>query len=230
MSLKAIQLKLNWFNSFSLSLFHLCLCRTIARVVSQVHAFQKHTYAYTPDLELQSYLQARISRMGACDVSLLAADNDANFNQPAAERQTRRIQDTLRRVKASFQWFRGRPDIDAQKGREDEPSLTFSVQKTLIHMVCRHWRKTLESSARLWMWAGWELGDSSLRCCSVYSTRGHPSFDFFLIQSNYSIFYVFSVQDASQAIRCFLKEISVFFPNLLLPTTSKVYFCSQHNH
>ncbi|MCI4376250.1 hypothetical protein PGIGA_G00186180, partial [Pangasianodon gigas] len=77
--------------------------RSIARVVSQVHAFQEHTYTYTPDLELQSYLQARISRLGACDVSQLAADNDANFNQPAAERHTRRIQDTLRRVKASFQ-------------------------------------------------------------------------------------------------------------------------------
>ncbi|KAG7333906.1 hypothetical protein KOW79_002313 [Hemibagrus wyckioides] len=77
--------------------------RSIARVVSQVHAFQEHMYTYTADLELQSYLQARISRLGACDVSLLAADNDANFNQPAAERHTRRIQDTLRRVKASFQ-------------------------------------------------------------------------------------------------------------------------------
>ncbi|KAK3553467.1 hypothetical protein QTP70_003510 [Hemibagrus guttatus] len=77
--------------------------RSIARVVSQVHAFQEHMYTYTADLELQAYLHARISRLGACDVSLLAADNDANFNQPAAERHTRRIQDTLRRVKASFQ-------------------------------------------------------------------------------------------------------------------------------
>ncbi|KAI4874897.1 hypothetical protein NFI96_034469, partial [Prochilodus magdalenae] len=77
--------------------------RSIARVVSQVHAFQEHVYSYTPDLELQAYLQARITHLGACDVSLLAADNDANFNQPAAERHTRRIQDTLRRVKASFQ-------------------------------------------------------------------------------------------------------------------------------
>ncbi|KAF7710291.1 kinase non-catalytic C-lobe domain-containing protein 1 isoform X2 [Silurus meridionalis] len=77
--------------------------RSIARVASQVHASQEHMYTYIPDLELQSYLQARISRLGACDVSLLAADSDANFNQPAAERHTRRIQDTLRRVKASFQ-------------------------------------------------------------------------------------------------------------------------------
>uniref|UniRef100_A0A8B9J6Y9 Uncharacterized protein n=1 Tax=Astyanax mexicanus TaxID=7994 RepID=A0A8B9J6Y9_ASTMX len=77
--------------------------RSIARVVSQVHAFQERVYSYTPDPELQVYLQARITHLGACDVSLLAADNDANFNQPAAERHTRRIQDTLRRVKASFQ-------------------------------------------------------------------------------------------------------------------------------
>uniref|UniRef100_A0AAR2JVI0 Ras-GEF domain-containing protein n=1 Tax=Pygocentrus nattereri TaxID=42514 RepID=A0AAR2JVI0_PYGNA len=77
--------------------------RSIARVVSQVHAFQERMYSYTPDLELQAYLQARITHLGVCDVSLLAADNDANFNQPAAERHTRRIQDTLRRVKASFQ-------------------------------------------------------------------------------------------------------------------------------
>ncbi|XP_036429471.1 kinase non-catalytic C-lobe domain-containing protein 1 [Colossoma macropomum] len=77
--------------------------RSIACVVSQVHAFQERMYSYTPDLELQAYLQARITHLGVCDVSLLAADNDANFNQPAAERHTRRIQDTLRRVKASFQ-------------------------------------------------------------------------------------------------------------------------------
>ncbi|XP_066535022.1 kinase non-catalytic C-lobe domain-containing protein 1 isoform X2 [Hoplias malabaricus] len=77
--------------------------RSIARVVSQVHAFQEHSYSYTPDLELQAYLQSRIAHLGVCDVSLLAADNDANFNQPTAERHPRRIQDTLRRVKASFQ-------------------------------------------------------------------------------------------------------------------------------
>ncbi|XP_062852260.1 kinase non-catalytic C-lobe domain-containing protein 1 isoform X2 [Trichomycterus rosablanca] len=77
--------------------------RSIARVVSQVHAFQEHVFLYPPDLELQSYLQARITHLSACDVSLLAADNDTNFNQPTTERQTRRIQDTLRRVKASFQ-------------------------------------------------------------------------------------------------------------------------------
>lgn len=98
-------------------------------MVSQVHAFQEHGYTYPPDLELQSYLQARISRLGACDVSLLAADNDANFNQPAAERHTRRIQDTLRRVKASFQWPKERSD------KEDDVSLTVSEEDVNIHCL-----------------------------------------------------------------------------------------------
>ncbi|XP_065152338.1 kinase non-catalytic C-lobe domain-containing protein 1 isoform X2 [Paramisgurnus dabryanus] len=77
--------------------------RNIARVVSQVHAFQEHLYSYPPDLELQSYLRGRIARLGKCDVPLLASDNDANFNQTAIDRHGRRIHDTLRRVKASFQ-------------------------------------------------------------------------------------------------------------------------------
>ncbi|KAI7805489.1 kinase non-catalytic C-lobe domain-containing protein 1-like isoform X1 [Triplophysa rosa] len=77
--------------------------RNIARVVSQVHAFQENLYSYTPDLELQSYLRGRIARLGECDVSLLASDNNVNFNQMASDRHGRRIQDTLRRVKASFQ-------------------------------------------------------------------------------------------------------------------------------
>ncbi|XP_043110717.1 kinase non-catalytic C-lobe domain-containing protein 1 [Puntigrus tetrazona] len=74
--------------------------RNIARVVSQVHAFQERLYSYPPDLELQSYLRGRIARSGRCDILLLASDNHINFSQtPAA----RRIHDTLRRVKASFQ-------------------------------------------------------------------------------------------------------------------------------
>lgn len=109
MAVSAVWLKYEYILTysliFSISIF---VCRSIARVVSQVHAFQEHTYTYTPDLELQTYLRARISHLGACDVSLLAADNDANFNQPTAERHTRRIQDTLRRVKASFQWSRAK--------------------------------------------------------------------------------------------------------------------------
>ncbi|XP_016384169.1 protein very KIND-like [Sinocyclocheilus rhinocerous] len=74
--------------------------RNIARVVSQIHAFQEHLYSYPPDLELQAYLRERLARFGRCDIPLLASDNNTNFIQtPAA----RRIHDTLRRVKASFQ-------------------------------------------------------------------------------------------------------------------------------
>ncbi|GLD56043.1 protein very KIND, partial [Lates japonicus] len=76
--------------------------RSIAKVVSQVHAFQEAVYSYSPDRELQAYLQRRIARLATSDIHLLASDNDANFQQ-SSERQTRRIQDTLRRVKATFQ-------------------------------------------------------------------------------------------------------------------------------
>uniref|UniRef100_A0A3B5A3U3 Uncharacterized protein n=1 Tax=Stegastes partitus TaxID=144197 RepID=A0A3B5A3U3_9TELE len=75
---------------------------SIAKVVSQVHAFQEAVYPYTPDRELQAYLRRRIARFAAADIHRLAGDNDANFQQ-SSERQTRRIQDTLRRVKATFQ-------------------------------------------------------------------------------------------------------------------------------
>uniref|UniRef100_A0A672LEV4 Uncharacterized protein n=1 Tax=Sinocyclocheilus grahami TaxID=75366 RepID=A0A672LEV4_SINGR len=74
--------------------------RNIARVVSQIHAFQEHLYSYPPDLELQAYLRERLARFGRCDIPLLASDNHTNFIQTPA---TRRIHDTLRRVKASFQ-------------------------------------------------------------------------------------------------------------------------------
>ncbi|XP_052468484.1 kinase non-catalytic C-lobe domain-containing protein 1 isoform X1 [Carassius gibelio] len=74
--------------------------RNIARVVSQIQAFQERLYSYPPDLELQAYLRGRLARFGRSDISLLASDNHINFSQmPAA----RRIHDTLRRVKASFQ-------------------------------------------------------------------------------------------------------------------------------
>ncbi|KAM9345440.1 kinase non-catalytic C-lobe domain-containing protein 1 [Symphorus nematophorus] len=76
--------------------------RSIAKVVSQVHAFQEAVCPYSPDRELQAYLRHRIARLATSDIHLLAADNDANFQQ-SSERQTRRIQDTLRRVKATFQ-------------------------------------------------------------------------------------------------------------------------------
>uniref|UniRef100_A0A668AAI9 Uncharacterized protein n=2 Tax=Myripristis murdjan TaxID=586833 RepID=A0A668AAI9_9TELE len=75
--------------------------RNIAKVVSQVHAFQEAVYPYRPDRELQMYLRVRIAQLSTADIHLLAAGNDANF-QPSTERHTRRIQDTLRRVKASF--------------------------------------------------------------------------------------------------------------------------------
>uniref|UniRef100_A0A096MBV4 Kinase non-catalytic C-lobe domain containing 1 n=1 Tax=Poecilia formosa TaxID=48698 RepID=A0A096MBV4_POEFO len=76
--------------------------RNIAKVVSQVHAFQEVVYPYSPDQDLQAYLRRRIARFAMTDIHLLAADSDANF-QRSSERQTRRIHDTLRRVKATFQ-------------------------------------------------------------------------------------------------------------------------------
>ncbi|KAM8860344.1 kinase non-catalytic C-lobe domain-containing protein 1 [Spinachia spinachia] len=76
--------------------------RSIAKVVSQVHAFQEAVYPYSPDLELQAYLRRRIARLATSDIHLLAAENDGNFLQ-TSERQARRIQDKLRRVKATFQ-------------------------------------------------------------------------------------------------------------------------------
>lgn len=76
--------------------------RNIARVVSQVQAFQERVYPYPPDSELQSYLRARILHFGRCDVTLLASKNHTHSLQ-TSDRHARRIQDTLRRVKASFQ-------------------------------------------------------------------------------------------------------------------------------
>ncbi|XP_031731345.1 kinase non-catalytic C-lobe domain-containing protein 1 isoform X3 [Anarrhichthys ocellatus] len=76
--------------------------RSIAKVVSQVHAFQEAVYPYSPDRELQDYLRRRIARLAPSDIHLLAADKDASFQQ-TSERQARRIQDKLRRVKATFQ-------------------------------------------------------------------------------------------------------------------------------
>ncbi|PWA25788.1 hypothetical protein CCH79_00001380 [Gambusia affinis] len=70
--------------------------RNIAKVVSQVQAFQEVVYPYSPDQDLQAYLRRRIARFATTDIHLLAADSDANF-QRSSERQTRRIHDTLRR-------------------------------------------------------------------------------------------------------------------------------------
>ncbi|NWX19616.1 KNDC1 protein, partial [Aegotheles bennettii] len=77
--------------------------RNIAKVVSQVHAFQENPYTYTPDFKLQSYLRQRITHFQDADISALAADNCANFHQIPAEKHSRKIQDTLRRMKATFQ-------------------------------------------------------------------------------------------------------------------------------
>lgn len=72
-------------------------------MVSQVHAFQETVYSFTPDLELQAYIRLRIGHLSGCDIPLLAADNEANFYHNPTDRHTRRIQDTLKRVKATFQ-------------------------------------------------------------------------------------------------------------------------------
>ncbi|NXW95092.1 KNDC1 protein, partial [Alopecoenas beccarii] len=77
--------------------------RNIAKVVSQVHAFQENPYTYAPDFKLQSYLTQRITRFKDADISALAADNCANFHQIPADKHSRKIQDTLRRMKATFQ-------------------------------------------------------------------------------------------------------------------------------
>ncbi|XP_061913856.1 kinase non-catalytic C-lobe domain-containing protein 1 [Entelurus aequoreus] len=76
--------------------------RSIAKVVSQIHAFQEVLYTYNPDQDLQAYLCCRITRLGTSDVHLLACANDANLEQ-STERQTKKVQNTLRRVKASLQ-------------------------------------------------------------------------------------------------------------------------------
>ncbi|XP_028917332.1 kinase non-catalytic C-lobe domain-containing protein 1 isoform X2 [Ornithorhynchus anatinus] len=77
--------------------------RNIAKVVSQVHAFQESPYTFAVDHKLQSYLKQRIARFSGADVSILAADNHTNFHQGPGEKHSRKIQDTLRRMKATFQ-------------------------------------------------------------------------------------------------------------------------------
>lgn len=77
--------------------------RNIAKVVSQVRAFQENPYMFTPDHRLQSCLKHRIAYFNDADISTLAADNYANFHQIPAEKQSRKIQDTLHRMKAMFQ-------------------------------------------------------------------------------------------------------------------------------
>ncbi|XP_036867524.2 kinase non-catalytic C-lobe domain-containing protein 1 isoform X2 [Manis javanica] len=77
--------------------------RNIAKVVSQVHAFQENPYTLAPDPKLQSYLKERIARFSGVDISILAADNRATSHQIASDKHSRKIQDKLRRMKATFQ-------------------------------------------------------------------------------------------------------------------------------
>ncbi|XP_017651113.1 kinase non-catalytic C-lobe domain-containing protein 1 isoform X4 [Nannospalax galili] len=77
--------------------------RNIAKVASQVHAFQENPYTFSPDPKLQAYLKQRIARFSGADISILAADNRANFHQIPSEKHSRKIQDKLRRMKATFQ-------------------------------------------------------------------------------------------------------------------------------
>uniref|UniRef100_G1QNC1 Kinase non-catalytic C-lobe domain containing 1 n=1 Tax=Nomascus leucogenys TaxID=61853 RepID=G1QNC1_NOMLE len=74
-----------------------------AGVVSQVHAFQENPYTFSPDPKLQSYLKQRIAHFSGADISTLAADSRANFHQVSSEKHSRKIQDKLRRMKATFQ-------------------------------------------------------------------------------------------------------------------------------
>uniref|UniRef100_W5MKC3 Kinase non-catalytic C-lobe domain-containing protein 1 n=1 Tax=Lepisosteus oculatus TaxID=7918 RepID=W5MKC3_LEPOC len=77
--------------------------RNIAKIVSQVHAFQENAYNFIPDLELQAYLKQRIAHFSGTDIPLLAAENNTNFHQIPADKHSRKIQDTFRRMKATFQ-------------------------------------------------------------------------------------------------------------------------------
>ncbi|XP_006880179.1 PREDICTED: protein very KIND [Elephantulus edwardii] len=77
--------------------------RNIAKVVSQVHAFQENPYTFAPDPKLQSFLRQRIACFSGADISILAADSRANVHQLTSEKHSRKIQDKLRRMKATFQ-------------------------------------------------------------------------------------------------------------------------------
>lgn len=120
---------------FSFHAFYLSVLdsRSIARVVSQVHAFQEAVCPYSPDRELQDYLQRRIARLATSDIHLLAADSDANFQQ-SSEKQTRRIQEKLRRVKASFQWALPRSHLTVHTSPAGQyPHVKPQTQSMLIH-------------------------------------------------------------------------------------------------
>ncbi|XP_059946152.1 kinase non-catalytic C-lobe domain-containing protein 1 [Mesoplodon densirostris] len=77
--------------------------RNIAKVASQVHAFQENPYTFAPDPKLQSHLKQRIARFSGADISILAEDSRAGSHQVASEKHPKKIQDKLRRMKATFQ-------------------------------------------------------------------------------------------------------------------------------
>lgn len=71
--------------------------------MSQVRAFQGNPYMFAPDHQLQSCLRERIASFKDADISALAADNHVNFHQLPAEKQSRKMQDMLYKMKAMFQ-------------------------------------------------------------------------------------------------------------------------------
>lgn len=68
-------------------------------MVSQVQAFQEAAFPYGPDRQLQAYLRRRVSQLATSGVHL--PDGDSQLQQ-SSELQTRKIQEKLRRMKASF--------------------------------------------------------------------------------------------------------------------------------
>lgn len=68
-----------------------------------MQAFQENPYTFSPDPKLQSHLRLRIARFSGVDVAILAADSQANFHEVSSEKHSRKIQDKLRRMKATFQ-------------------------------------------------------------------------------------------------------------------------------
>lgn len=69
-------------------------------MVSQVRAFQEAAFPYSADRQLQAYLRRRVAQLAASAVHL--PDGGPQIQQ-SSESQTRKIQEKLRRVKASFQ-------------------------------------------------------------------------------------------------------------------------------
>ncbi|KAG8517493.1 LOW QUALITY PROTEIN: Kinase non-catalytic C-lobe domain-containing protein 1, partial [Galemys pyrenaicus] len=77
--------------------------RNIARVVSQVPAFQESPYTFPADPKLQAHLRRRVARFSGADVALLAADSRPGGPAGGSGKPARKIQDKLRRMRATFQ-------------------------------------------------------------------------------------------------------------------------------